>query len=173
MKKAIVSLLIMTIFGSLKAQKPFPVVPSIDLKRYSGTWYEIARKPFVFETKLKCITATYNLRDDGKIDVINRGHYISNPSKVSVAEGVAWIPDKSQSAKLKVRFFWPFSGDYWVMHLDENYRYAMVGDPDLKYLWILAREKKLDEATLEMLKKKATESGYDVSDLIMPVHDCD
>lgn len=163
----------MTLFGPLKAQKPLSVVPSVDLKRYAGTWYEIARKPFVFESKLKCITATYTLRNDGKIDVLNRGRYISNPAKTSTAEAVAWIPDKGQTAKLKVRFFWPFSGDYWVMHLDKDYRYAMVGEPGLKYLWILARDKKLDEATLEMLKKKAAESGYDLSDLIMPVHDCD
>ncbi|NSW95835.1 MAG: lipocalin family protein [Bacteroidales bacterium] len=173
MKKLIISVAIMTLFGNLRAQNTFPVVPDIDLKRYAGTWYEIARKPFVFESKLKCITATYTLRDDGKINVLNRGRYISNPSKISTAEAVAWAPDKSQPAKLKVRFFWPFSGDYWVMELDKDYRYAMVGDPSLKYLWILSRDKKLDGAVFEMLKSKAVKYGYDVSDLIIPLHDCD
>jgi len=161
----------MIFFKSHSQTKP-SVVKSVDLNRYAGTWYEIARLPNSFEKGLKCITATYTLRDDGKITVLNRGHKISNPSRVSSAKAVAWIPDKSSPAKLKVQFFWPFSGDYWIIDLDSDYRYALVGDPSFKYLWILSREKKMDEATFNKLLEKAVENGFDVKPLIKVEHDC-
>ena len=154
------------------SQKLPSVVSSVDLKRYQGTWYEIARLPNFFEKKLKCITATYTLRDDGKITVLNKGYYIAPPHKPSSSEGVAWIPDKNSPAKLKVQFFWPFSGDYWIMYLDQDYRFVLVGDPDHKYLWILCREKSLDEATYRMLLQKAIDNGYDVTPVIRVEHDC-
>jgi apolipoprotein D and lipocalin family protein len=152
-------------------QKP-TVVSSVDLKRYSGTWYEIARLPNSFERKLKCITATYTIRADGKISVLNKGHYITEPSKVSSATGVAWIPDKNSPAKLKVQFFWPFSGNYWIIDLDKDYKYVLVGDPSFKYLWILCREKKMEEETYLMLLKKATDNGFNIKPLIKVDQDC-
>jgi lipocalin len=85
---------------------------------------------------------------------------------------VAWIPDKNSPAKLKVQFFWPFSGDYWIMDLDKDYRYVLVGEPSFKYLWILAREKKMDEPTYQMLLKKAVDNGYDVKTIIRVEQDC-
>ncbi|MDP4222819.1 MAG: lipocalin family protein [Bacteroidota bacterium] len=172
MKKTIIILIIMTLTASLNAQKKISVVPTVDLKRYAGKWYEIARKPFSFETKLKCITATYTLREDGRINVENAGVYISKPGKTSIARGKAFIPDKNTPAKLKVQFFWPFKGDYWILYLDENYRYVLIGEPSLRYLWVLAREKKLEEAVLKMLLEKASSAGYDITDLIMTVQDC-
>jgi len=161
----------MIFFKSHSQTKP-SVVSSVDLNRYAGTWYEIARLPNFFEKNLKCITATYTLRDDGKITVLNRGHKISDPSRVSSVKGVAWVPDKSSPAKLKVQFFWPFSGDYWIIDLDSDYRYALVGDPSHKYLWILSRGKKMDEATFKKLLDKAVENGFDVKPLIKVEHDC-
>jgi apolipoprotein D and lipocalin family protein len=172
MKKTIVILITMVLFTSLKAQKDLSVVSSVDLKRYAGKWYEIARLPFSFESKLKCITATYTLREDGNINVENAGRLISKPEKTSIARGKAFIPDKNAPGKLKVQFFWPFKGDYWIMHLDENYKYVLIGEPSFRYLWILARENKLEESVLQMLKKKATEAGYDLTKLIMTDHDC-
>jgi apolipoprotein D and lipocalin family protein len=164
--KMILFLLGLGLFGPANSQqKPF-VVSTVDLKRYAGTWYEIARLPNSFERKLKCITATYTLREDGKITVLNKGHYISEPSKVNTATGVAWIPDKNSPAKLKVQFFWPFSGNYWIIDLDKDYKYVLVGDPAFKYLWVLCREKKMDEATFRMLLEKATENGFDIKPLI-------
>jgi lipocalin len=87
--------------------------------------------------------------------------------------GVAWIPDRNSPAKLKVQFFWPFSGDYWIMELDKEYRYVLVGDPSHKYLWILAREKEMDEQTYNMLLSKAVENGYDVKSIIRVEQDCE
>lgn len=172
MKSLTLILLFIMLFSNVKSQKNITVVPDVDLNRYTGTWYEIARKPFYFESKLKCITATYTLREDGRITVLNKGHYISDPSKVNTAKGVAVIPDKKVPSKLKVQFFWPFKGDYWIMELDKDYKYVLIGEPSYKYLWILARDKKLDEATLKTLYQKATDAGYDLSDLIMTEHNC-
>ncbi len=173
MKHYLLILLAVMIFSPVNAQTKPTVVSSVDLNRYEGLWYEIARLPNYFERKLKCASATYTLRDDGKITVVNKGNYISDPQKSNSAKGVAWIPDKNSPAKLKVRFFWPFSGDYWIMELDKDYKYVLVGEPSFKYLWILAREKKMDEKTYQMLLKKAVENGYDLKSIIKVDQDCD
>jgi apolipoprotein D and lipocalin family protein len=172
MKKSILTLLTMMIFSSAHSQKAPSVVSTVDLNRYKGKWYEIARLPNSFERKLKCTSATYTLREDGKITVLNAGNYITDPQKASSIKGVAWIPDKNSPAKLKVQFFWPFSGDYWIMYLDNDYRYVLVGDPSQKFLWILAREKKMDEPTYKMLLQKAIDNGYDVTSIIKVEQDC-
>jgi apolipoprotein D and lipocalin family protein len=160
------------IFNSVIPQKVPAVVSTVDLNRYMGMWYEIARLPNFFERKLKCTSATYTLRGDGKITVLNKGNYLTDPEKSTSSQGIAWVPDKNSPAKLKVQFFWPFSGDYWIMDLDKDYRYVLVGDPSLKYLWILSREKKMDETTYEMLLKKAIENGYDLKSIIRVEQDC-
>jgi len=172
MKKYIFILFAAMIFNSAISQKVPSVVSSVDLNRYKGMWYEIARLPNFFERKLKCISATYTLRDDGRITVLNKGNYLTDSQKSTSSQGVAWIPDNNSPAKLKVQFFWPFSGDYWIMELDKEYRYVLVGDPSHKYLWILAREKKMDETTYSMLLRKAVENGYDVKSIIRVEQDC-
>jgi apolipoprotein D and lipocalin family protein len=148
------------------------VVGYVDLNRYTGTWYEIARFPNSFEKGLKCVTATYTLRDDGRITVLNKGHKVENPSVVKQSQGVAWIPDKTYPAKLKVRFFWPFSGDYWILSLDPSYRFVLVGDPSLKYLWILSRTKTMEEDDYRYLLDKARENGFDISKLMLVEQNC-
>jgi apolipoprotein D and lipocalin family protein len=173
MKRSILLLITIMIFCPTFSQKVPSVVASVDLNRYKGTWYEIARLPIYFEKKLKCVTANYTLRDDGKIKVLNKGHYITDPEKSTSSEGVAWIPDKSSPAKLKVQFFWPFSGDYWIIYLADDYSYVLVGDPSYKYLWILAREKEMDETTYKMLMQKAVDNGYDIKPIIRVKQDCD
>jgi apolipoprotein D and lipocalin family protein len=173
MKKLLIILFTPIIMASAYSQKPPSVVSSVDLNRYKGLWYEIARLPFFFERKLKCTSATYTLREDGRITVLNKGNYLTDPKKSTSSQGVAWIPDKNSPAKLKVQFFWPFSGDYWILELDKDYRYVLVGDPSHKYLWILAREKKMDEKTYSMLLGKAVENGYDVKSIIRVEQDCD
>ena len=170
--KRILIIMGFTIFTTAFSQEKPAVVSSVDLERYAGTWYEIARLPNSFERKLECITATYTLRPDGKITVLNRGHYITDPGKVNTATGVAWVPDKNFPSKLKVQFFWPFSGNYWIIHLDKDYKYVLVGDPSFKYLWILCRENKMDEETYRMLLNKAVENGFDVKPIIKVEHDC-
>jgi apolipoprotein D and lipocalin family protein len=172
MKRIYFILLTIMIFNPANSQKVPSVVSTVDLKRYQGIWYEIARLPNFFEKKLKCTSATYSLRDDGKITVINAGYYITDPQKSTSSKGVAWIPDKKSPGKLKVQFFWPFSGDYWIMYLDEDYKYVLVGDPANKYLWILAREKKMDDTTYKMLLQKAIDNGYDVTPIIRVEQNC-
>jgi apolipoprotein D and lipocalin family protein len=171
-----IQILLMSAFmhmGFSYAQKPVSVVSTVDLNRYIGHWYEIARLPNYFERKLKCTSATYTMRNDGRITVLNKGNYLTDPKKSTSSQGVAWIPDKNSPAKLKVQFFWPFSGDYWIMELDKEYRYVLVGDPAHKYLWILARERKMDEKTYNMLLGKAVESGYNVKSIIRVEQDCE
>jgi apolipoprotein D and lipocalin family protein len=160
------------LFESVFSQSGVIVVSSVDIKRYSGTWYEIARLPNFFEKNLKCITATYTLRDDGKITVLNKGHKISDPVKESNAKGVAWVPDPKSPGKLKVQFFWPFSGNYWILELENDYKYVLVGDPSNKYLWILCREKVMDENTYNKLLETAVKNGFDVSPIIRVDQDC-
>jgi apolipoprotein D and lipocalin family protein len=172
MKKTGLILFAMMIFSSSYPQKTPSVVTSVDLNRYKGKWYEIARLPNYFERKLKCTSADYSLREDGKITVVNAGNYITDPNKSTSAKGVAWVPDKNSPAKLKVQFFWPFSGDYWIIYLDSDYRFVLVGDPACKYLWILAREKQMDEPTYKMLLQKAIDNGYDVKSIIRVEQDC-
>jgi apolipoprotein D and lipocalin family protein len=172
MKKLTLILSVIMIFSSAKSQKVLSVVSSVDLNRYQGLWYEIARLPNYFERKLKCASATYTLRADGKITVLNKGNYINDPQKSTSVKGVAWVPDKNNPAKLKVQFFWPFAGNYWIMYLDPEYNYVLVGDPSLKYLWILAREKKMEESTYKMLLQKAVDNGYDIKTIIKVEQDC-
>lgn len=173
MKKSVLILFTAMIFRSAISQNVPSVVSTVDLNRYKGLWYEIARLPNYFERKLKCTSATYSLRDDGRITVLNKGNYLADPKKSTSAQGVAWIPDKNYPAKLKVQFFWPFTGNYWIMDLDKEYRYVLVGDPSLKYLWILCREKKMDESTYQMLLQKAIDNGYDVKSIIRVEQDCE
>lgn len=155
-------------------KRPLKVVPSIDLSLYAGTWYEIARLPNSFQKKcVGEVTADYALREDGRMTVLNRCREASG--KVSEARGVARVADKKKpNSILKVRFapsflsFLPFVwGDYYVIALSKDYRYALVGSPDRKYLWVLSRTPQLNEATYRNLLSIAQQQGFDVSRLIM------
>ena len=170
----LINILLMSLFSifSGPATTGVKVVGYVDLKRYTGTWYEIARFPNSFERGLKCVSATYALHDDGRITVLNKGHKIENPSTVKQSHGVAWVPDKTYPAKLKVRFFWPFSGDYWILALDPSYRFVLVGDHSLKYLWVLSRTKKMEDADYRHLLEKAKENGFDTSKLMLVEQNC-
>lgn len=140
-------------------------VKELDLNRYLGTWYEIARFPHSFEKGMAGVTANYSLREDGKIRVLNKGYKNGLNGKFSVAEGKAKIPDKSQPGKLKVSFFWIFYGDYNVLELDKDYQYVMIGSSTDKYFWILCRTPQMDEATYNMLLEKARKRGYNLDKL--------
>jgi apolipoprotein D and lipocalin family protein len=137
-----------------------------EIQRYMGKWYEISRLPNKFEEGLENITANYELTDDGKVLVINEGRLISDRSRVKQAKGRAWIPDPSEPSKLKVSFFWPFAGDYWVLKVDKDYTYALVGDPSGKFLWILARDPKIDPKIEAALKEYAFTLGFPVENMV-------
>jgi len=140
-------------------------VKSLDLNRYLGTWYEIARFPHSFEKNLVGVTATYSLREDGKIEVLNQGFKNTLDGEKSKAVGKAKIPDKSEPGRLKVSFFWIFYADYNVLELDENYQYVMIGSSSPKYFWILSRTPQMLPETYEMLLEKARKRGYDLAQL--------
>jgi apolipoprotein D and lipocalin family protein len=144
-------------------KKPLDVVPHVDLQKYLGRWYEIATIPQRFQKGCVGVTADYSLRKDGAIDVINTCRKETLDGKVKRARGKAWVVDKTTNAKLKVRFFWPFTGDYWVIGLDAEYRWAIVGHPDRTYLWILSRTPQMDEALYSDLLKTIEATGYDLS----------
>ncbi len=139
-------------------------VQELDLQRYLGTWYEIARFDNRFERDLVGVTATYSLREDGKIKVLNQGYENTLDGKLSVAEGKAKLTDKP--GKLKVSFFWIFYADYLVMELDDNYQWALIGSSSDKYLWILSRSPKLENNIKNLILHQAAKRGYDTSKLI-------
>lgn len=143
------------------------VVPYVDVVRYMGTWHEIARYKNSFQ-KDSCIntTAQYTLRDDGKVDVLNRCQDASNAGRFEEAHGTAKVVDRQTNAKLKVTFFWPFYGKYWVIDLGPNYEYAVVGHPKRNYLWILSRTPTIDQQTYQGILSRLSEQYYDVGKLI-------
>ena len=167
----ILSLIILTSCSS--SMKKLTTVPDVDIQRYTGKWYEIARLPNLFEKGLICITAEYSLRDDGKITVMNAGHKESEPAEVKSIRGKAWVPDKNEPGRLKVQFFWPFAAGYYIFHLDrEHYQYALVGNPSRKFLWILAREPQMEEELYNELVEVARLKDFEVDKLIKVKQDC-
>jgi apolipoprotein D and lipocalin family protein len=166
----LIASILLVVIGCINMQKqtspPLSVVPYVDLTRYMGTWYEIARYPHRFQEGCVGSKATYTLRDDGKISVLNECYDKTFNGKIRSAKGKAWVIDKETNAKLKVSFFWPFSGHYWIIDLGENYEYAVVGNPDRKYLWILSRSPEIDDQLFNNIIEKLKTQSYDTSKLI-------
>ena len=163
-------IIICNAFISCKIQKSMidnTVVKELDVQRYMGTWYEIARYDHSFERGLVGVTANYSMRDDCKIKVINSGYKNSLDGKFSQAVGKVKIPDSENApAKLKVSFFLFFYGDYFVMELDKDYQWAVIGSSSDKYLWILSRSPQMQNELYTMLLNRLKQRGYDVSNLI-------
>lgn len=150
-----------------KTENPQRVtVAKVDLERYMGVWYEIARFPHSFEKGLVGVTATYTKLPSGKIEVLNQGYKGTLDGKKSKAKGWAKIPDPNEPGRLKVYFFWPFGGEYLVLDLDEeNYSYVLVGSSSPNYLWIMSRTPQMSEQTYNYLVGKAKELGYNLEKL--------
>lgn len=142
---------------------PLETVPFVDLRKYLGTWYEIATIPQSFEKGCVASKAEYTLLKDGDIEVVNSCRKGSFDGKPKSVRGRAWVVDRKTNAKLKVRFFWPFSGDYWVIDLDPGYAWAVVGHPNRKFLWILCRRRRMDEALYADILAGIAARGYDTS----------
>jgi apolipoprotein D and lipocalin family protein len=140
---------------------PLTTVPSVDLQRYLGTWYEIASYPQSFQEGCTGTTANYSLQEDGTIKVLNRCREGSLNGKERRAEGEARVVDKTTNAKLEVSFFGPFWGDYWIIALGDNYEYAVVGHPSRDYLWILSRDPHLPPDVYLRLLSHVEAMGYD------------
>jgi len=145
------------------AETPVASVARVDLSRYAGKWFEIAAFPMYFQRD--CVgdtTAEYALAADGSVSVTNR---CRTDSGFDEAEGKATVVEGSNNARLKVSFFWPFRSDYWVIGLDADYRWAVVGNPNRRFLWVLSRTPQLPQESLEAALKAAVDQGYDLKQL--------
>ncbi len=160
-----VLLFFIMINNTLNAQT-LQTVPSVDLNRYAGKWYEIASYPQTFQKGCHCTTAEYSLSDKGYVIVENRCNRNSLTGKQSYIKGKAFVDKNSGNAKLKVQFFWPFKGKYWIIDLADDYSYAVVSHPNKKYLWILARTSKMDEGVYQSILLRLKDKGFDLNKLI-------
>lgn len=154
--------------GTFKLQS----VQSVDLNKYKGKWYEIASFPNSFQKDCVCTTAEYTPAEDGNIKVNNTCRILNNSGRISQAEGKAFIQPDTNNSKLKVQFFWPFQGDYWVIQLDRNYNYAVISEPERKYLWILSRTKTMDEVNYQNIIKTLKEQGFNLNNLNKTEQSC-
>ena len=166
--------LIVLFFGlfSCGDDRPLETVSKVSLEKYMGTWYEIGRLPNRFEKDLVCVTANYTLNDDGTVKVTNRGKNTKKDAWQE-SEGEAKLPNPEKPGVLKVAFFKPFYGDYYIMELDKNYQYALVGSPSRDYLWILSRTKQLDSKTNRALLELAKAKGFDITQFEMTDQSCE
>ena len=138
---------------------PLPTAQSVELDRYYGTWYEIALLPNRFQAMCVSDTRALYRREGDHVSVVNQCR--TADGTIEQAEGIAKVVADSKGAKLRVSFFRPFYGDYWILELDPDYRWALIGEPGRTYAWILAREPSLDAATLERLLARAAALGFD------------
>ncbi len=155
------AMLISLLFSGCASRPPLQTVPSVDLTRYAGKWYEIAKYPNWFQRNCAGgTTAEYTPNPDGSIRVVNRSR--DKRGKPIAVDGRATVVPDSGNAKLKVSFGGPFSGAYWVIGLDEkNYTWALVGHPSRQFLWVLARQPELPAATYAGILDLAAHRGYD------------
>ena len=148
---------------------PLQTVSKVDLNKYLGTWYEIARYEHFFEKDCKNVTANYSIMDENLIQVINSCVKITTNEKKE-AKARAYAVDNTNS-KLKVSFFRPFYGDYWVLILDKNYDYVVVGTPNREYLWILSRNKTITAEVKNSILEKLPSLGFDASKFIWTIQE--
>jgi len=147
---------------------PLPTVRAVELGRYYGAWYEIARLPNRFQSMCVSDTrATY--QPDGK-DVAVLNQCRTENGKVEQASGIAKVVEGSHGAKLRVSFFRPFYGDYWILDLDPDYRWVLIGEPGRNYAWVLARQPTLEATTLEALLARAAKLGFDRAAFVRTPH---
>ena len=161
--RLLVSLLLCGLSVLALAQAPVVSVPSVDLGRYSGKWFEIASFPMFFQRN--CVadtTAEYALAPDGGVTVHNR---CRTDSGYDDAIGKATVVEGYGNSRLRVSFFWPFKADYWILGLDPEYRWAVVGNPNRKYLWVLSRTAQLPPTLLEAALARASAQGFDLTKL--------
>jgi len=169
MKKIVIltiALLILPISVWTKDELPeLRPVESLDVNRCTGTWFEIARLKYFFEKNVVAGTSTLLIRPNGDFRIINEGRKGSFTGKWVSAKGVAWRADKKSISRFKVRFFWPFYGQYWVIEVGKDYEYIVVGHPKRKHLWILSRTPQIDKSVYAGILERIKERGFDMSRL--------
>ena len=172
-KHALFMLLLLTalVSGCTGIPKGVEPVHSFDVQRYKGEWFEIMRLDHSFERGLTNVTATYTLRNDGSVGVLNKGFDRKN-CRWKEADGRAVFQGDRDTASLSVTFFWPFAGGYHVFALDQpDYGWALISGPSRNYLWILARQPNLSADIRNRLVDQARSLGFPVDDLILVDHD--
>ena len=138
-------------------------VPNVDLKKYAGKWYEIASYPTRFQKRCTCTTAEYTVTDKDYIIVENRCNKDSVNGKKSYVKGKAFVQKNTGNAKLKVQFFWPFKGKYWIIDLADDYSYAVISNPSKKYLWILSKTPQMSDFTYQQITARLKQKGFDLN----------
>ena len=156
-------ILIQTMITSTLNAQTLQTVTYVDLNKYSGKWYEIASYPQRFQKGCHCTTAEYTFSAKGYVIVENRCNRDSVNGKLSYIKGNAFVENNSGNAKLKVQFFWPFKGKYWIIDLASDYSYAVVSHPNKKYLWILSRTSKMDDTVYQQIISRLKSKGFDLS----------
>lgn len=157
--------LLIVLTATVNAQK-LETVPNVDLNKYAGKWYEIASFPQRFQKGCGCTTAEYTLSEKRYVIVENRcNRNNENNKKRSYIKGKAFVKKNSENAKLKVQFFWPFKGKYWIIDLADDYSYAVVSHPNKKYLWILSRTPKMSQEVYNGIISRLKKKGFDLNKL--------
>ncbi|PZX60183.1 apolipoprotein D and lipocalin family protein [Algoriphagus ratkowskyi] len=163
---------IMLLSSTRAKAQDLETVPYVDLDKYAGDWYEIASFPQSFQKGCTYTKATYSANEDGTIKVVN-SCYLPEKGSTKTSTAKAWVEDGSGNAKLKVQFFWPFKGKYWIIDLAKDYSYAVVGHPNRKYLWILSRTPEMDAKLYSYIIERAEDKGFDLSKLVKTVQNED
>lgn len=148
---------------------PLKTVDSVDVQKYIGKWYEIASLPFSRQEGCSCTTAEYEILETGVLKVTNSCMKEGEPAQ---AVGKAFVVEGTNNAKLRVQFFWPFRGDYWVIDLADDYSYAVVGVPSRKYCWILSRTPSMSDETFAGIIERVKEKGFDVTKFNKTAQNC-
>jgi len=163
-------LIFFNMFSSHSNAQALETVPYVDLNKYAGKWYEIASFPQRFQKGCYCTTAEYTWSKKGYVIVENRCNKDSVSGKLSSIKGKAFVEKNSGNAKLKVQFFWPFKGKYWIIDLADDYSYAVVSHPNKNYLWILSRTPKMDETIYQQIISRLNDKGFDLTKLQQTIH---
>ena len=166
--KQILALALLGFLAACDNTHPLPTASSVDLQKYQGTWYEIAMLPNRFQAMCVSDTTAQYQQASNAINVTNRCRKADG--NIEEALGTAKVVDGSGNAKLRVSFFWPFYGDYWILALDNTYQWVLVGEPERQFGWVLARTPELDHPTLAAIMSKAGELGYDKSKFRLTPH---
>ena len=149
--------------STMPKQAPLKTVPQVDLNRYMGNWYVIANIPYSLEKGKVASYDTYGSLPDGRMSNVFTFRKGSFEAPEQSWHGVAWVVNKETNAEWKVRFLWPFTTTYLVLELDPAYRWAVVGTPNRKLLWVLARDRSLNDQTYADIMKRLTGQGYEIS----------
>lgn len=165
MKNILFLVSLFSFITSFAKKSDLKTVSHVDVKRYTGKWYEVASFPQRFQKGCHCTTAEYTLSDKGYIVVENRCNRDSIKGKQSYIKGEAFVQKNTGNAKLKVQFFFPFRAKYWIIDLADDYSYAVVSHPSRKYLWILSRTPQMNETTYNAIISRLKENGFDLSRL--------